>query len=386
MNLFRFPVVEYQIYFATLFTGGLISAVSTICFGILVYGPNGTMFAVMCAVCRIVCGVGCAFTWSTSVPVLVSGFPRWEKNLPNLVEMSFAIGCLFGPVTGSLLYKLGGYITPFATAAIGQSLISVISYFLIPGYKNPSRSKSCEAMSSVSSNRYAYKDDAKTARIDYDRLLDSIKERETTATNFMTSLGNVCLSILIFSCGISLGFVSVAIAPFLRDSFGVDQGTAGYYFILYSGLNVATYFPVAALNQKGWYGLLFIISGVTGVLGYAGLTSLYFLKNDSAFFFLIPFSMLGFMAPLLLTSSYQLLEKAAKLSGLKDSARIKLYVSIWLNITLNAGAMFGQSITGGFIFELGSFYFSCAIHCLLCLTGVIFGSFYLAKEKLILSC
>ena len=239
--------------------------------------------------------------------------------------------------------------------------------------------ESCEAMSSVSSN-------TETTLIGYDRLQDSIEERKTTATNFITSLGNVCLTISIFSCGMSLGFVNVAVAPFLRDSFGVDQGKAGYYFILYSGLNVATYFPVAALNRKGWYGLLFITSGIWGVLGYAGLTSLYFLKNASAFFFLVPFSMLGFMAPLLLTSSYQLLEKAAKLSGLRDSAKIKLFVAIWLNITLNAGAMFGQTITGGFIFQHCTFYLSTVIHCLFCLNGVTFGSLYLVKQKILFSC
>ena len=365
--------------------GGLISAVSTICFGFLVYGPNGKMFAIVCAACRVVCGIGCAFTWSTSVPVLVSGFPKWEQSLPNFVEMSFAIGCMFGPVVGSLFYNLGGYITPFAVAAGAQCVVSILSYFLIPGYNTKKKDRSMEAIKSMGSNKYAFKDDARKSHIDYDHLLDSIKDRETNAKNFMTSFGVICLSISIISCGTSLGFVSIAIAPFLKDTFGVDQNRAGYYFIMYSGLNVATYFPIAAVLRKGCAGLLFILSGVTGVIGYAGITSLYFIGNDSVFLFLVPFSILGFMAPLLLTSSYQLLAKSAKISGLRDTAKIKLFVSIWLNICLNSGSMLGQCITGGFIFEQDSFYLSTTIHCLFNLTGVVFGSLFLFKQKIILS-
>ena len=181
-------------------TGGLISAVSNLCFGFLVYGPNGTMFALTCAVCRVVCGVGCAFTWSTSVPVLLAGFPRWEKQLPNLVEMSCAFGSLLGPSCGSLFYNWGGYITPFAVAASVQFVVSFMSYFLIPGFNSPKYDRSSEINSSMSSNRYAYKDDVKTStRIDYDHLLESIKERETNATNFVTSLGDPRLTI-IHSC------------------------------------------------------------------------------------------------------------------------------------------------------------------------------------------
>ena len=366
-------------------SGGLISAVSTLAFGFLVYGPDGTTFAVSCAVARVVCGIGCAFTWSTSVPVLISGFPRFEKSLPNLVEMSCAFGSLLGPSCGSLFYNLGGYITPFAVAASVQGFVSILSFFLIPGYNSPRKDRSMEGTRSMGSNRYTFKDDVRKCHIDYDRLLDSIKERDTNGKNFMTSFGIVCLSLTIISCGISLGFVGVAIAPFLKNSFGVDQSSAGYYFIAYSALNVISYFPITALNQKGFGGLLFILSGVTGMIGYAGFACLYFTKGDSAVYFLVPFSLLGLVAPFMLISSYQLLEKAAKLSGLHDAPKVRLYVSIWLNICLNSGAIFGQSVIGGFVYDHVSFYHGAAIQCLGEVIAVILSCIFLIKEKLVFS-
>ena len=113
-----------------------MAAISSLCFGILVYGPDGTIFAVMCGLCRIVCGTGCGFIWSTAVPVLITGFPRWEKILPNFVEVSFAVGSLLGPVCGSFFYNFGGYVTPFVVAAVIQVIITIMSFFFIPGHKH----------------------------------------------------------------------------------------------------------------------------------------------------------------------------------------------------------------------------------------------------------
>ena len=88
-----------------LISGGLVSAVCSLCFALPVYGPNGVVFAVMCAICRMTCWAGGAFIWGTSIPVLVSGFPRLEERFLCLILLSYSFGVLLGPACGSLFYN-----------------------------------------------------------------------------------------------------------------------------------------------------------------------------------------------------------------------------------------------------------------------------------------
>ena len=199
----------------------------------------------------------------------------------------------------------------------------------------------------------------------------------------MTSCGVLCLSLTIFACGTTMGFTGVSIAPFLQETYGVNQDTAGYYFITYSTLNVITFFPVSAFLGKGFGGLLFILSGITGILGYGGLSSLYFISNNSKLYFLIPFSVLGVSAPLMFLPCYPLLEKAANISGLNDTSKIKLYVSIWLNICLNSGIVIGQAVIGGLIYEMGNFYLATSIECFINVAAVFLSCLFLIRQKLI---
>ena len=286
-----------------LISGGLVSAVSSLCFGLLVYGPNGVVFAVMCAIFRIICGAGGAFIWGTSIPVLVSVFPRLEERFPCLIVLSYSFGVLLGPVWGSLFYNWGGYITPFAVLAIAQSFISILSYFLVPGYKLDSSNYSVDPCSDVTvsnegiylaveennPNEIAVMCSRAVNTIDVNlgdetevltTLIEPRMDQKTNVSKFLRSTGVACLSLTIFSCGTTLGFTRVAIGPFLKNTFDVNQHKAGYYFFAFSALNIMAAYPVAELVRKEFGGLLFILSGTIGFIGYGGLSCSLFLMRE----------------------------------------------------------------------------------------------------------
>jgi len=62
-------------------------------------------------------GFGAGANATASMAILSSFKTNEREKYIGLVEASFGIGMLFGPLLGAFLYSLGGYPMPFATFA-----------------------------------------------------------------------------------------------------------------------------------------------------------------------------------------------------------------------------------------------------------------------------
>jgi MFS family permease len=68
---------------------------------------------------------------------ILSSFPQDQREkYIGMVEASFGIGMLFGPIIGAFLYSFGGYMVPFITfASLYLAVLPFIVFSLIRAKK-----------------------------------------------------------------------------------------------------------------------------------------------------------------------------------------------------------------------------------------------------------
>lgn len=98
-----------------IFTSTLLIIFQTTCLGLLEYVDSDDWFLYFSFIAQLFGGLGAGGN-STSSMAILSSFPHHEREkYIGLVEASFGIGLLFGPLIGSMLYSFGGYVVPFFT-------------------------------------------------------------------------------------------------------------------------------------------------------------------------------------------------------------------------------------------------------------------------------
>jgi len=91
-----------------------------------IYTPGPLIPTGICA--RMLSGMGAAFfvtAFYAYVPII---YPNKIEKMIGICELSAGIGFLFGPIAGSFLYNLGGYLTPFFTFGGTTMVITPIIY------------------------------------------------------------------------------------------------------------------------------------------------------------------------------------------------------------------------------------------------------------------
>lgn len=59
------------------------------------------------------CGIGAGLNSTSAMAIVATHYKQEREKMIGLMESSAGVGLLMGPVVGSILYSIGGYILPF---------------------------------------------------------------------------------------------------------------------------------------------------------------------------------------------------------------------------------------------------------------------------------
>ena len=329
-------------------TGALISASCNGLFGVMGYSVGGVPFIVVCTLVRALMGVGASMVWSTGVPLLVPIYPQWSGRITSLIETSIGLGLMIGPTIGSALYSLGGYSTPFLVAAATQILFAVMCIFFLPN-------KATEL-----DNKQTVKTTSEHPE-ESDVMLD-FELPGYTFLYFATRPSLIGVSLPVLGHSASMGFIDVAIGPYLKETFGVGGDIAGYYFLAYSGFYALSAPLLGLLIDRGHAGRILLISCFCGALSYALLWLPDIVPSLQSKYWLIACLMfVGIANAGGFTSIYLIFEKLAYAVGFRVENNVKLMTAALLNACFASGRMLGPIVVGGVFMDHFGYYYSCLL-------------------------
>jgi MFS family permease len=79
------------------------------------------LFVVFSFIWKFLCGVGAGINSTSSFAIISTHFKQDREKYIGYMENASGLGLLLGPTVGSVLYKIGGYITPFL--AMGKFIL-----------------------------------------------------------------------------------------------------------------------------------------------------------------------------------------------------------------------------------------------------------------------
>jgi MFS family permease len=97
--------------------GCLLVIVSIVGLGLLDFVDSKLWFVLLSFVWKFLCGVGAGINSTSSFAIISTHFKAERERYIGYMENASGLGLLLGPTVGSILYKLGGYMTPFFTMA-----------------------------------------------------------------------------------------------------------------------------------------------------------------------------------------------------------------------------------------------------------------------------
>ncbi|XP_063724391.1 MFS-type transporter SLC18B1-like [Symsagittifera roscoffensis] len=372
--------------------GALVIGISLFCFSQLTFGPSGPIFATMSTLCRIWIGFYSAGTWGTGFSNIASFYPKNEGLVAGFIESSYGAGQMIGPFLGNYLFELGGFSGPFIFAGALELFIGILCLLLIPSYASLSK----DTKTPVIEEKKLEPDER--SRFSGGRLsrisASSESDDETTdlplPPKYISNFGYLISIPIVLSClpiatvNSSLGFMSVALAPFLLEEFNVgSEGNAKYFFAIFGVTTVASAF-MGTLIDRGFGGKFYASAIVFSAIGYflLFLPSVY-PKAHSTTFFYTALIFLGFSIAGAYTGSYIVTEKASILIGVRDPKTVKIGVVTALNFWLSVGITSGQILTGGYIYNQTSFYIASLAQCIMIVVFGVPTIFWMWKNKLL---
>ena len=107
----------------------LIEATSILLYGLLYFVNNYTLFLVLTFTVRLIHGIGGGII-TTSLFSIVASLSNPDTIVNNLgyLEVAWTSGVSLGPLTGSVLYHVGGFTLPFITFGIVFYIVIFLSY------------------------------------------------------------------------------------------------------------------------------------------------------------------------------------------------------------------------------------------------------------------
>ena len=108
------PVLISRLGLARVFLLGLLLASSSaLAFGFLAFVDQLWLFLLLSYALRVVEGAGAGVLWSCLLSLLLSSHPSHPAAVYSFVDATFGLGFSLGPLLGSILFTLGGFLLPF---------------------------------------------------------------------------------------------------------------------------------------------------------------------------------------------------------------------------------------------------------------------------------
>lgn len=92
--------------------------------------PNGSIYFIMCILCRCVTALGSAM--GQSFAICSCYFPNRISSIVALMQLFNGLGIMIGPPLGGFLYQFGGFELPFFFMGGLLFLIFVVAFFIFP--------------------------------------------------------------------------------------------------------------------------------------------------------------------------------------------------------------------------------------------------------------
>lgn len=108
--------------------GILVASAAAVLFGLLEYVTHLRLFLALAYLVRFLEGVSMSVLWSTVLALLLAGHPARPAAVYALLDTTFGLGLSLGPVVGSLLFSLAGFLLPFLAcggAILATGLLSL---------------------------------------------------------------------------------------------------------------------------------------------------------------------------------------------------------------------------------------------------------------------
>ncbi|KAJ8321638.1 hypothetical protein KUTeg_000109 [Tegillarca granosa] len=113
-------------------SGAMVCGGCAILFGVLNRGPDGTIFIVMCFLCRTLEGLGASAYVTALFAIIAHEFPSHVATVFGSLESFSGMGAMVGPPIGGALYALGGYGLPFYVNGGVVIINGILCSYLIP--------------------------------------------------------------------------------------------------------------------------------------------------------------------------------------------------------------------------------------------------------------
>ena len=81
--------------------------------GTVTWIDDTTNFVLFSFMWKFLCGLGAGINSTASFAIIASHYKENREQTIGMMESSSGIGLLLGPVFGSILYSIGGYVLPF---------------------------------------------------------------------------------------------------------------------------------------------------------------------------------------------------------------------------------------------------------------------------------
>ena len=135
MILFSPPVGRYLEvvgYTKMLIAGLVLMGTTFISFGIIDrIEASDTVFYVALFL-RFMQGTACAIAYTTIYAIITNRYPQRKEALLGMLEASFGVGLICGPLAGSSLYKMFGFEMTFYIYGIFFLCCTFLLWYLIP--------------------------------------------------------------------------------------------------------------------------------------------------------------------------------------------------------------------------------------------------------------
>ena len=126
-------------YTKMLISGLALMGTCFIAFGVLDLLTNPDTVFYVALLLRFVQGTACAMAYTTIYAIITNKYPTRKEKLLGMLEASFGVGLIFGPLAGASLYNMFGFEKTFYIYGIFFLICTFLLWYLIPELEFESR-------------------------------------------------------------------------------------------------------------------------------------------------------------------------------------------------------------------------------------------------------
>ena len=117
--------------FSVFLTGILVATLSAILFGTTVFVSQLSLFLAFAYLVRFMEGFSMAVLWSTVLAILLASHPSRPAAVYALLDTTYGLGNSLGPIFGSFMYTISGFLLPFCVCGAAIFSTGMLSLPLI---------------------------------------------------------------------------------------------------------------------------------------------------------------------------------------------------------------------------------------------------------------